>query len=149
MIVVRDRAHLARVRDERLRKIIANRIEVISDGEPYCPEDMGYFVVIEPGDTVQRLEQELGFSPLGNRFTDKHFGDEGYWPCTEVLEDMGYYFDLVYVIGDYGFGVNVFVLKDPGVAPELMALCEQFNTGPGAPEFPFDATRASPPSPPG
>lgn len=126
MIEVRDPAHIERVPDPDIRTVIAQRFEALSEYGPYDPEELGYFVLMEEGDSIDVLTAQIGFSVLENPFSDRHFGDPDFAPCAEVIEERPSYFDLVYVIGDAGFGVNLFVPKLPGIPDELLALCRTF-----------------------
>lgn len=126
MIVVRDPAHIDRVPDSDIRTVIAERFEALREYGPYDPEELGYFVLMEEGDSIDVLNAKIGFSVLENRFADRRFGDPDFTPCAEVIEERPSCFDLVYVIGDAGFGVNLFVPKLPGIPEELLALCKAF-----------------------
>lgn len=126
MIVVRDPDHVDRLTDPDVRAVVGERFVVLSEYGPYDPEECAYFVYMEPGDSMDALDAQIGFSVLGNRFNDFRFGDPEYAPCAEFIEERASCFDLLYNIGDAGYGVNLFVPKLPGIPPELLALCRKF-----------------------
>ena len=82
--------------------------------------------IIEAGDTVQDIEEEIGFSILTNLFDDVRYPDPDFVPCFEVLEDHGGYYEMVFIFGDGDDGtVEIFIPK-VGVDPLLLAMCSQF-----------------------
>jgi hypothetical protein len=126
MLAVRNPADIGHVQDPDIRALISERIPILTDGEPYDPDTHGYFIIMEPGDTADALAARMRFPVLENRFLPKAFGDPGFAPCAEVIEEHPRFFDVVYVIGDAGFGINLFVLKQPGVPAEILAMYAQF-----------------------
>ncbi len=87
-----------------LRQLIADTFARVAD----CPEILGFVLVVEPGDTIANIDAQLGYSILAGR---QEF----------VLEHAGY-FELVYVLGQDGWGIEVFVAKSIDL-PELLAMC--------------------------
>ena len=47
-------------------------------------------VVVEPGDTVEQLEQEIGLPILHGLFDDLPFGHPDFTPCFDILEEHSY-----------------------------------------------------------
>jgi hypothetical protein len=45
--------------------------------------------IVEPGNTVEDIEEELGFPILTNLFDDVRFPDSDFVPFCEALEDHG------------------------------------------------------------
>ena len=43
-------------------------------------------VVVEPGDTVEQLEQEIGLPILHGLFDDVPFGHDDFTPCFDILD---------------------------------------------------------------
>ena len=126
MLVIRNPEDIPLVSDGEIRSLITERVRMLAEDEPYEPDTHGYFIAMEPGDSLERLRDEMGFSVLENRFTGKKLGDPDFSPCAEVIEEQATFFDAVYVIGDAGLGINLFVPKQPGVPAELLALCERY-----------------------
>jgi hypothetical protein len=92
------------VADPELRVLVSHVFANVSD----CPEILGFVLVVEPGDTLPMLDTLLRFSILdgGNEF---------------ILEHANW-FELVYVLGQDGFGIEVFVPKNADL-PALLAMC--------------------------
>ena len=71
-------------------------------------------VVVEPGDTVEQLEQEIGLPILHGLFDDAPFGHPDFTPCFEILEEHTYesrhrIYEMVFISNDDGFATTVFV----------------------------------------
>jgi hypothetical protein len=73
-----------------------------------CPEILGFILVVEPGDTIANLDAVLRFPILAGRH-------------EFILEHANCY-ELVYVLGQDGYGLEVFVPKSVEL-PELLAMC--------------------------
>jgi hypothetical protein len=71
--------------------------------------DLATFIVVEPGDPLDSLDAQLGFSVLSNRLDGKRHGDPGFTPSFEVLEEHPGCYEMVFVLADYGDGVLVFL----------------------------------------
>jgi hypothetical protein len=128
MLVLRDPKALFQVDDRRLRALLARRTEdlLAEAGGDHELRDLVTFVVIGPGDSLEAMEAQLGFPVLRNRFDGTRFGDPGFAPSFELIEEHAGYYELVFVLSDDGFGVEVFVPKEPGAPPELLAMCAQY-----------------------
>jgi len=96
MLVLRDPALAATLEDEALRALITQRFVEIAQDEPYDPDTFGYFVVVEPGDSVESVEKEVGWPILGSVFNDARFGDPDFrhalssWRSTSVRPAMSW-----------------------------------------------------------
>ena len=104
--------------------------KVIADlGEDFChdPKGLGYFLVIEPGDTLADIHAHIGFDILANRYTGIRFDQPGYTPSFEVLEEHAGYYEMVFIVSDDGFGIEVFIPKTIDIA-ELLAMCQRYAT---------------------
>jgi len=51
------------------------------------------------------------------------YPDAEFTPATEVIEDHGSCYELVFVFTDEGSGLELFVSKTEGMDPELLAMC--------------------------
>ena len=90
--------------DPELRQLISDTFARVAD----CPEILGYILIVEPGDTQAMLDAQLGFPILANRH--------------EFILEHTHWYELVYVLGQDGYGIEVFVPKGIGL-PELLAMC--------------------------
>ena len=85
-------------------------------------------VVVEPGDTVEQLEQEIGLPILHGLFDDVPFGDPDFTPCFDILEEHAYeqrirIYEMVFISNDDGFATTVFVPAVEGIPGDLLAMC--------------------------
>ena len=78
--------------------------------EPYEPDLHGYLIVVEPGDSVQDLEEESGCP----------------FSCFEVLEELATCYEMVFVPGDGDFGIVIFIPKVEGIDADLLAVCAEY-----------------------
>jgi len=83
--------------------------------------DIARFIVIQPGDNLKALEQELGFPGLSD--PEHSFG-------CEWIADHGDTYEAVWVLTDNGFAHVVLVPKQHGIDPELLRLCALHVTDP-------------------
>ena len=127
MQVLRDREEAARLGDPQLRRLVLQRIDALTEECPdYALDQLVRFVIVEPGDRSEALARQLGFHPLCNRWDGTPFGQPGFSPSWEIAEEHGAWYELVFVLGDDGFGLEVFVPRAPGVDPDLLALCAAY-----------------------
>ena len=80
-------------------------------------------IVVEPGDSVATLEEASGCLILRNLFDEARYGDPGFTPAAEALEEHAGCYELVFILSDDGYGIEIFVPKVDGVAPELLEMC--------------------------
>ncbi len=131
MQVLRDRASIARLTDANLRALIEDCVQALIDVDDFSDSELRYvltIVAVEPGDALEPIEAQLGFPILSNRFDDTRFGDAAFTPCFELLEEHDGFYEIVFVLSDDGFGVEVFVPKQPGVHSDLLAMCAAYAT---------------------
>jgi len=121
MLVIRDPSSLSHLHDPEVRGLIERRIEEYGDDA-----GLATFVVVEPGDPLGALDAQLGFPVLSNRLDGARYGDPGFAPSFEVAEDHGGFYEMVFVLADYGDGVLVLVPKQDGVEPRLLQLCAEY-----------------------
>lgn len=126
MRVIEQASHAAAVESLEIRELIAARIAALSEDEPYDADTHGRFVVWEAGDSVDELSQVLSFSALSNRFTGVNFGEPGFAPSFELVEDHASCFEMVFVVSDDGYGVIVFIPKSVDADATLLAMCRQY-----------------------
>jgi hypothetical protein len=117
-IQVAARAHP----DPTLRSLLAMRGNQLAptDGEPF------QIIAFEAGDTLDRLEAELGFTPLQSADDACVFGDPDFMPSWEWIEAHPGWFELAYVFNDDGGGAIIFVSRAVGVDSGLLDLCSHW-----------------------
>ena len=121
MLVINDPSTLSQVNDPAVRDLIQRRVE-----EYGSDADLATFIVVEAGDPLGALDAQLGFPILSNRFDGARHGDPDFAPSFEVAEDHGGFYELLFVLADYGDGVLVLVPKGGGADPRLLALCAEY-----------------------
>jgi hypothetical protein len=113
MHVLRDRASIARLEDIDLRTLIEWRIRQIEESMPWDAAVLGPFIVAEPGDSIDTLVAATGIVSV----TDFEFVDE-----------HAHYYEAVWIVSDDGYGVDLFIPRQAGIDPNLLALCAAFAT---------------------
>ena len=81
--------------------------------EQLTMEELVFFFVPEPGETIPQLEEALG--------TDLLTVDRS--PLWELIEEHPTCYEFVIVLDDSGFGAEVFIPKT-GMDADLLALCQ-------------------------
>lgn len=112
MIVLRDPLLVGSIPDPNIRFLVEQRFTEITDGEAYDADIHGYFVVVELGDSVSALEQEIGCPILA--------------PCFEVLEEHPSFYEMVFIMGDGDGGTVLIIPKTQGINPDLLAMCQTY-----------------------
>ena len=133
MIVLRDPQTTSQITDPYIRELVSLRWSQVLAGEPYDYDRHGYMVVVEPGDTVEQLEQEIGLPVLHGLFDDLPYGHPDFTPCFDFLERHTYengnnIFEILIISNDDGFATTVFVPDSEGIPGTLLALCRSFAT---------------------
>ena len=132
MLAFSDREAIAQVGDPELRALIEQRVEAIlaQVGDDYELDEIVLFVVVEPGDPLEAIDAQLGFPVLCTLWgePDACFGSPTFAPTWELLEEHARFYEIVYILGDDGFGVEVFVPKRADVPQELLAMCAAYAT---------------------
>lgn len=128
MIVIRDPAAVNSIADLDIRALVNLRFAQLCDGsdDPYDTDILGYFIIVQPGDTVDMLESECGCPILHNYLEPEiRFGNPDFVHSAEVLEDHSYCYEMVFILGG-DFGISLFIPKTEGINPELLAMCGQY-----------------------
>ena len=127
MQVIRTDADLANVDDPNLLALLNLRIKEAQEYVDHFSE-LSFYVVIQSGDPMSDAVAVLGFSLLENRFDGISFGTPSFTPSWDVIEEHERWFELVFVLGDDGSGVGVFISKAAGTNEELLEMCRIFTT---------------------
>ena len=127
MIVLRDPADVARVKDAAIAALLTQHFVELSIDVPYDPDIHGFLVGVEAGDTPEQLEQETGCWITSGLFSDAKYGEPGFVPSFEFLEELPFCFEMVFVLNDGGFGV-LFAIPKTGIDENLLRYCKEFST---------------------
>ncbi len=99
--------------DPVITALVQQRLSELLQDDDLTMEELVYFVVPEPGETIQQLVEALG--------TDLLTVDA--CPLWEFIEEHITCYEFVIVLDDSGFGAEVFIPK-AGMNPDLLALCQ-------------------------
>ena len=128
MLILNDPDLSSSIEDRDLRQFVEQRFIDMSADDDYDPDLNGYIVVVEAGDTVPALEASSGCPILRNLGGDGRFGDPGFSPCFELLEEHAGFYEMVFVPGDGDFGIVIFIPKAAGIDADLLAMCAMYCT---------------------
>ena len=126
MIRIRGPDQTRRINDSDIRRLVERRLAEVCDGEPYDPDVHGEMIVVEPGDTLQSLEERSGCPIAGNPFDDSRFPDPDFVPVCEYLEEHSHCFEMMFLFSDDGAGINFFIPKQ-GIDADVLALCARYS----------------------
>lgn len=125
MLILRNPAAVREVSDPAIAALLALRFDQLSSDEPYDPDIHGFFIVVEPGDTVSALEAISGCWITRGLFSDARYGEPDFSPCFEVLEEHPFCWEMVFVLNDGGYGV-LFAIPKSGIDDELLRFCREY-----------------------
>ena len=119
MLILKPPSSFDSITDLDILKLIKLRHDQLGD------EMFGSVIIIEAGDSLSEIEQEIGFSILTNLFEDVRYPDPDFVPCFEVLEDHGGCYEMLFILGDGDEAVEIFIPKT-GIDPLLLSMCALF-----------------------
>ena len=119
MLKIQNLSQLNLITDLDILKLVKMRHDQLGD------EMFDSVFIIEAGDSLSDIEQEIGFSILTNLFDDISYPDPDFVPSCEALEDHGDFYEMLFILGDGDEAVEIFIPKH-GVDNELLAMCSQF-----------------------
>jgi len=125
VIVVRDLSATQEIKHSHIKPLVQQRINDLG-GEAFDSSELGYFLVVEAGDTIEAIQTQVGFNILHNRLTGIPFNATGFTPSFEFIEEFSACYDMVFVLNDSGFGVEIFLSKEEGIDPDLTAMCRMY-----------------------
>ncbi len=126
MIVLRDPQQLTQIAHPEIKTFLQQRFHDICAPEPYDPDEHGYFILVEPGDTSEQIELDTGYSLSKSLFNGTVYGDPDFTPDFEYLEDHGSFCEAVFIFTDGGFGLVMIVPKEEGIDGKILELCTEF-----------------------
>ena len=102
--------------DQAVATLIQQCLSDLLHGDDLTMEELVFFVVPDPGETIHQLVDALG--------TDLQTVDG--CPLWEFVEEHPTCYEFVIVLSDSGFGAIGLISKMEGIDPELLALCSQY-----------------------
>ena len=119
MLILKYPSSFDSITDPDILRLVKLRHSQLGD------EMFGSVIIIEAGDSLSDIEEEIGFSILTNLFDDVRYPDTDFVPCFEVLEDHGTFYEMVFILSDGDDAIEIFIPKT-GVDPLLLSMCSQF-----------------------
>ena len=119
MLKIQNLSQLNLVTDPDILRLVKLRHSQLGD------EMFDSVIIVEAGDSLSDIEEEIGFSILTNLFDDVRYPDPDFVPCFEVLEDHGAFYEMVFILSDGDDAIEIFIPKT-GVDQLLLAMCSQF-----------------------
>ena len=128
MIVLRDPKAVVNIFDPDLRDLVTQRFAEVWPDESYDPNLHGYMIVVEPGDALDAIEAESKCRIVRSLYGDSRFGDPAYETSFEFLDEHACCYEMVFVLSDDGYGIEIFIPKIAGIDATLLAMCAQYAT---------------------
>jgi hypothetical protein len=125
MIVIKSLADSHQISNPAIRALVQQRINDLG-GEAFDTHAIGFFLVVGTGDTIEAISATVGFNILHNRFTGIRFDATGFTPSFEFIEEFPDCYDMVFVLDDSGFGIELFVPNEEGINTDLLAMCQRY-----------------------
>lgn len=115
------------ITDEALNGVIRQRFAELSTYDDFTFDELAEFWLIEPGDTVQTLEEVTRLPIAHGWFSDARYPDPDFAPAWEVLEAHASGYEMVFVTSDSGYG-TVLWIPQQGTDTAQLDLCQHYAT---------------------
>jgi hypothetical protein len=83
------------------------------------------FILVEPHDNVDDLEQFTGCPIVTSWFSDAVYPHEDFAPSFEFVEEHPTFYEMVFGLTDDN--TTVFIIPKEKADPLLLALCQEFS----------------------
>jgi hypothetical protein len=123
VIVLLATEDAAKVQHPELRSAALSRLQFLGSEDMLGGDTPSAVIVMEPGADLIGLSGWIGFDVLSARYTTCRFDESGYARTFEVLEEHSAFFEMVFVLSDYGDGAVVLVPKQRSIDADLLAMC--------------------------
>ena len=120
MLILKSPSSFDSITDPDILRLVKLRHSQLGD------EMFGSMIIIEAGDSLSEIEEEIGFSIMTSLFDDVRFPDPDFVPCFEVLEDHGNFYEMLFILSDGDDGAVELFIPTVGVDPLLLSMCFQF-----------------------
>lgn len=133
MITIHDSADMERVLtgpfDLSLKTILQDRLELLAEYlNDWDLADLAHFIMVEPGDSIEAIEKELGISPFENLVDGARYPAPAFEPSWEHCIVREGYIEAGFALCDAGLGLVLLVPDRDGVVPELRAMLKAYAT---------------------
>ena len=119
MLKIHNRSQLNTIIDPDILKLITLRLAQLG---PTLPTPM---IIMEHGDSLSDIEEEIGAPILTNLFDDTTYPDPDFVPSCEALADHGGFYEMLFLFSDGEEAVEIFIPKT-GVDASLLSMCADF-----------------------
>lgn len=131
MLVLHNLADAKGVTNTLIRQLAELRLRQLQKMDE--PEPTGWLIVVEAGDTVEQLEQEISLPILRSLFDDCQFYHPDFSPCFEFMEEYkdeqnNTVYEAFYLASDSGVGTTLFIPECKGIEEDLLAMCRSWAT---------------------
>jgi hypothetical protein len=126
MQIIREPEGASTIADPELRQLVEKTIADLSEDHPYDPAELGFFLIVQPGDSLETINAQIGFDILCNRWTGIRYDQPKYAQSFEYLDEFAGWYEMLFIISDDGYGIQVYIEKVAGVPVELLAMCQRF-----------------------
>ncbi len=108
--------------DSCIARLLARYLNYINASED---SDAGSLqvVLVEPGDTTEAIDSEVHGQLLTNAYSGKRFGEPGFVPAFETLEEHLTLYEMFFIEGGGEAGISILIPKRTDIDHELLALC--------------------------
>jgi len=120
MLQIQNLSQLDLITDRDIHKLVKLRHYQLGD------EMFGSVIVVESGDSISDIEEEIGFFVMTNLFDGVRYPEPDFMPCFEVLQDHGSCYEMLFILSDGDDAIEIFIPKT-GIDNELLAMCAQFS----------------------
>jgi hypothetical protein len=118
MILIKHCSDLSIINHTLIKSLINLRLDQLG------PEFRA--ILVESGDSTGSLDIQCPFPLFSNSINDTVYGEEDFVPMTEIIEDHGFCYEMVFILSDDDPGTGVFVPNSSDINPTLLALCAEF-----------------------
>ena len=127
MLILNNPADAAAVTNEGLSSLLQQRFDQLSQGKSFDTDEMGYFIIVDPTDTIDALETATGCPITGSWLNDSHYGDEDFTPPWEILEEHHSCYEMVFILNDDSYAITLLIPKLLGIDNGLLAMCQEYG----------------------
>ena len=115
--------------DRFIARLLASHLKFMSE---YEGDEALTVLLVEPGDTLAIVDQAFDNHFLTNHYSGKSYGQPGFAPCFETVQEYETFYEMFFVEGGGELGISLVVPRRPGVDPALLSLCAK-SVIPGRP----------------
>ena len=120
MLQIQNLSQLDLITDPDILKLVKLRHDQLGD------EMFDSAIIVEAGDSISDIEEEIGFFVMTNLFDGVRYPDPDFVPCFEVLQDHGGCYEMLFILSDGDDEIEIFIPKT-GIDNELLAMCAQYS----------------------